>query len=118
MCRIAAVDVYRQEAVQVTTIERRSTMNHNYIDYMIKERREEEIADCERRRLLKAAGYSPAGPVQWAVSVFKSLIELIRVRAYKRRSLQYRESKIMLMMCDYPPYVDMRMRLVLIYKSD
>ena len=61
-------------------------MNHNYIDYMIKERREEEIADCERRRLLKAAGYSPAGPVQWAVSGFNSLIELIRVRVCKRRS--------------------------------
>ena len=90
MCSIAAVDVYRQEAVQVTTIERRSTMNHNYIDYMIKERREEEIAECERRRLLKAAGYSPAGPVQWAVRGFNSLIELIRVRACKRRSLHLR----------------------------
>ena len=90
MCSSAAVDVYRQAAVQVTTIERRSTMNHNYIDYMIKERREEEIAECERRRLLKAAGYSPAGPVQWAVNALNSLIMLIRVRADRRRSLHLR----------------------------
>ena len=33
-------------------------MNAHYIDYMIRERRREELEACERQRLLNAAGYS------------------------------------------------------------
>ena len=33
-------------------------MNLHYIDYMIKERRREELEECERRRLLNSASYS------------------------------------------------------------
>ena len=33
-------------------------MNPHYIDYMIKERRREELEEFERRRLLYSAGYS------------------------------------------------------------
>jgi hypothetical protein len=36
-------------------------MNYFYIDYMIQERRREELEACERRRLLKSAGYSRKG---------------------------------------------------------
>jgi len=34
-------------------------MNYYYIDFMIRERQREEQESCERRRLLKSAGYHP-----------------------------------------------------------
>ncbi len=51
-------------------------MNHHYIDYMIRERRKEELEACERRRLLKSvhpsktvlirrAGTILSGAIQW-----------------------------------------------------
>ncbi len=36
-------------------------MNHHYIEYMIKERRREEIVACNRLRMLKHAGHLDAG---------------------------------------------------------
>ncbi len=32
-------------------------MNYHYIDCMIKERQREELEACERRRMLRSAGY-------------------------------------------------------------
>lgn len=39
-------------------------MNHHYIEYMIRERRREEIEACDRQRMLKYAGYRNAGFLQ------------------------------------------------------
>ena len=35
-------------------------MNYHYIDYMIKQRRQDEISACENRRRLRKAGYDAA----------------------------------------------------------
>ncbi len=39
-------------------------MNHHYIEYMIRERRREEIEASDRQRILKRAGYNDAGFLQ------------------------------------------------------
>ena len=39
-------------------------MNYHYIEYMLKERKEEEIKACQRARMLKAANYSGGGLAQ------------------------------------------------------
>jgi hypothetical protein len=36
-------------------------MNYHYIEFMIKERRKEEVERCNRMRLLKLAGYPHKG---------------------------------------------------------
>lgn len=38
-------------------------MNYHYIDYMVKERQREVLEECERRRMLLAAGYDDPGIV-------------------------------------------------------
>lgn len=43
-------------------------MNYHYIEYMLKERKKEEIEACQRARMLKAADYSGGGLVQRAWS--------------------------------------------------
>ena len=49
-------------------------MNYYYIDYMIKQRQLMEIEACERRRLLKAAGYADSGLLN---RVLKKLIDTV-----------------------------------------
>lgn len=54
-------------------------MNYHYIDYMIKERQREELEECERRRLLKSAGYDQEGLIQKTGSGFLNAVRrLIR----------------------------------------
>ena len=48
-------------------------MNYHYIDYMIKERQRDEIDACERRRLLKSAGYSQKGLSHWLGTIFGTI---------------------------------------------
>ena len=42
-------------------------MNHHYIDYMIKQQQQMEREDCERRRMLKAAGFGNSGVIHRVV---------------------------------------------------
>ena len=53
-------------------------MNHHYIDYMIRERRREELEECERRRLLMSARSSKAGLIRRAGTAFSAAIQRLK----------------------------------------
>ena len=61
-------------------------MNFHYIDYMITERRREELEACARQRLLKAAGYSQTAMIRKG---FTNLVNACR-RLTTQWSLNYR----------------------------
>ncbi len=50
-------------------------MNYHYIDYMIKERRREELEACEKQRLLNSAGYSKKAMIRKG---FTDLVNALR----------------------------------------
>jgi hypothetical protein len=50
-------------------------MNYHYIDYMIKERRREELEACEKQRLLNSAGYSQKAMIRKG---FTNLVDALR----------------------------------------
>ena len=50
-------------------------MNVHYIDYMIKERRREELEACARQRLLISAGYSQTALIRRS---FSNLVNALR----------------------------------------
>ena len=53
-------------------------MNYHYIDYMIRERQREELKVCERRRLLKSAGYSETGLFHWINNVVSKAVQRMK----------------------------------------
>lgn len=61
-------------------------MNYHYIDYMIRERRREELEACERQRLLNSAGYSQKAMIRKG---FTNLVNAFR-RLTTQWSLDYR----------------------------
>ena len=61
-------------------------MNFHYIDYMIKERRREELEACERQRLLNSAGYSQTVLISTS---FSNLVNALRCQI-TQWSLNYR----------------------------
>lgn len=64
-------------------------MNLHYIDFMIKERRREELEECERRRLLNSAGYSQRVLIHEVFrDLFNAFHRLIKQRAFGHRRLQ------------------------------
>ena len=50
-------------------------MNHHYIDYMIRERRREELEECKRRRLLKSVHPSRTGLIRRAGTIFSAAVQ-------------------------------------------
>jgi hypothetical protein len=64
-------------------------MNLHYIDYMIRERRREELKECERRRLLNSAGYSQSILIQKICrDLFNAFLRLLKKRSFSNRQLQ------------------------------
>ena len=59
-------------------LKQESKMNYHYIDYMIRERRREELEECERRRLLKSSGTSQTGWIPWARRIFSNAVERLK----------------------------------------
>lgn len=53
-------------------------MNYHYIDYMIRERRSDELEECERRRLLRSARSSPTGLIRRAGTAFSAAIKRLK----------------------------------------
>ena len=49
-------------------------MNHHCIDYMIRERRREELEECERRRLLKSVCPSQTGLIRRAGTIISAAV--------------------------------------------
>jgi hypothetical protein len=73
-------------------------MNYHYIEYMIKERRKEEVEECKRIRLLKRAGYTRTGCMErmlvaiskkisfrkdWVMFMGRSIVRLLSYRIFK-----------------------------------
>ncbi len=64
-------------------------MNLHYIDYMNRERRREELGECERRRLLNSVGYSqPILIHEVCRDLINLFLRLIKQRIYGQRRLQ------------------------------
>ncbi|MBT8347274.1 MAG: hypothetical protein KJO28_13330 [Desulfofustis sp.] len=61
-------------------------MNFHYIDYMIKERRREELEACARQRILNSAGYSQTGLI---CKSFRNMVSAVR-RVTKQWTLDHR----------------------------
>ena len=66
------------DGYQLKNLRRRSTMNYHYIDYMIKERQRNEIEECERRRMLKSAGYSQKVLSHWLDTIFSKIVQHLK----------------------------------------
>ncbi len=55
-------------------------MNHHYIEYMVRERRREEIEACNRMRMLRSAGYLDAGFLKRLSIAITRVIKMWRER--------------------------------------
>jgi hypothetical protein len=64
-------------------------MNFYYIDYMIRERRREELEECERLRLLNSTGYSQSILIhQVCRDLFNAFHRLLKKRSFGHWRLQ------------------------------
>jgi hypothetical protein len=64
-------------------------MNYHYIDYMIKARRREELAECERQRVLNSSGYSQAVLIRKAVDDLVNAVRRLRIQWTRTHRLLY-----------------------------
>ena len=53
-------------------------MNPHYIDYMIRERRREELEACQRRRLLNSAGRQQSGLLHQIGKTFRNTVRRLK----------------------------------------
>lgn len=63
-------------------------MKYHYIHYMIKEQQREELEACERRRMLKSAGYHHEGLIHKIGSGFLNAVRRLKEQQlYRFRQL-------------------------------
>ncbi len=63
-------------------------MNFHYVEFMIKERRRQELEDCQKIHLLKAGGYSDAYWIKRIVLAIRTKLHKIARQASKSSTLK------------------------------
>ena len=69
-------------------------MNHHYIEYMVKQRQQRVLEECERRRMLHSAGYDHSGALSMGVRRLIGVLQRLRWPGLRSAGLPLRLSVV------------------------